>query len=262
VPERRGGLRGAAHAWEEGGPLLLASRVARRAAEQLQRGAEQLAVAGAARAVRRADPPTLADAVAFADTFDFGGVSIRPMQVESEISAFLEAVAAEPPRTVLEIGTGRGGTLFLLARAAHERAVLVSIDAPEGDAAFCGRPAYKRRERLYGALGRPEQRVVYISGDSHEEATKSRVQEALSGEALDLLFIDGDHTLEGVETDFRMYAPLVRNGGLVAFHDIVPGPSEAVGGVPAFWEQIRREDSLQFVADWEQGCCGIGALRV
>jgi predicted O-methyltransferase YrrM len=262
VPERRGGLRGAAQAWHEGGPLLLASRAARRAAEQLERGAEQLAVAGAARAVRRAGPPTLPEAIAFADAFDYGGVSIRPMQVESEIGAFLEAVSAEPPRTLLEIGTGRGGTLFLLARAADERAVLVSVDAPEGDAAFCGRPAYKRRERLYGALGRPDQRVVYISADSHDDATKTRVQQELNGAPLDLLFIDGDHTFEGVEADFRMYAPLVRSGGLVAFHDIVPGAPEAVGGVPAFWEEIRRPDSLQFVADWEQGCCGIGVLRV
>ena len=262
MPERRGSLRGAAHAWDEGGPFLLASRIARRTAEQLQRGAERLAVAGAARSVRRAEPPTLPDAIAFADTFDFGGVSIRPMQVESEIGAFLETVAAARPRAVLEIGTGRGGTLFLLARAAHERALLMSIDAPEGDAAFCGRPAYKRRERLYGALGRREQRVVYISADSHDQATRSRVLDALDGEALDLLFIDGDHTLEGVEADFSMYAPLVRSGGLVAFHDIVPGPPEAVGGVPAFWGQIRRPGSLEFVADWEQGSCGIGVLRV
>ncbi|MFL5981168.1 MAG: hypothetical protein ACJ74R_05625, partial [Gaiellaceae bacterium] len=106
--------------------MLLASRIARRTAEQLQREAEQLAVRGAARSVRQADPSTLGDAIAFADAFDYGGVSIRPMQVESEIRAFLEALAAEPPRTVLEIGTGRGGTLFLLARAAHERALLVS----------------------------------------------------------------------------------------------------------------------------------------
>jgi predicted O-methyltransferase YrrM len=262
VPERRGGLRGAAHAWHEGGPFLLASRAARRAAEQLQRGAERLAVAGAARAVRRADPPTIDDAIAFTDVFDYGGVSIRPMQVESEIRGFLEAVAVEPPRTVLEIGTGRGGTLFLLARAADERALLVSIDAPEGDAAFCGRPAYKRRERLYAALGRPEQRIAYIAADSHEEETKARVQATLKGEPLDLLFIDGDHTFEGVEADYRMYAPLVRSGGLVAFHDIVPGPPEAVGGVPDFWAQVRRPDSLEFVADRNQGCCGIGALRV
>ena len=244
----------------EGGPALLASRATRRVAEALQRGAERLAVVGAAKAVRGADRLTLDEAIAFADAFDYGGVSIRPMQVESEIRAFLELLEGDPPRTVLEIGTGRGGTLFLLARAARELAVLVTIDAPEGDASFCGRPAYKRRARLYRSLGRRQQRVVYLAGDSHDESTRSRVLDVLQGERLDLLFIDGDHTYEGVDADYRMYSPLVRKGGLVAFHDIVPGPPEAVGGVPAFWKQVRGDDSLELVEDWKQGSCGIGVL--
>jgi predicted O-methyltransferase YrrM len=42
---------------------------------------------------------------------------------------------------------------------------------------------------------------------------------------LDFLFIDGDHTYEGVKQDFEMYTPLVRKGGLVAMHDIVPPPA-------------------------------------
>jgi predicted O-methyltransferase YrrM len=83
----------------------------------------------------------------------------------------------------------------------------------------------------------------------------------LAGERVDVLFVDGDHTLEGVEADFRMYSPLVRNGGIVAFHDIVPGSSEAVGGVPAFWDRVRDGRSLEFADDWNQGCCGIGVLR-
>src|SRR5438552_7613881 len=168
VSERRGAFQGAAHALTEGGPALLASRATRRVAEALQRGAERLAVVGAAKAVRGADRLTLDEAIAFADAFDYGGVSIRPMQVESEIRAFLELLEGDPPRTVLEIGTGRGGTLFLLARAARELAVLVTIDAPEGDASFCGRPAYKRRARLYRSPGRRQQRVVYLARDSHD----------------------------------------------------------------------------------------------
>jgi predicted O-methyltransferase YrrM len=257
---RRGAVRGALRAWSEGGPLLLASRGLRLAGAGLQRGADAVAVTGAARAVRTR-PETLPEALEFADTFDYGGVSIRPMQVRNELRRFLELLAEDPPRTVLEIGTGRGGTLFLLAQVAADDGLLVSIDSPEGDASFCGRPAYKRRARLYGALGRPGQRVAYVSADSHLEETRRRVEAILDGRRLDLLFVDGDHTLEGVELDFRMYSPLVRRGGLVAFHDIVPGPPEAVGGVPDFWRRIRQDGALELVEDWEQGSCGIGVLR-
>lgn len=38
---------------------------------------------------------------------------------------------------------------------------------------------------------------------------------------LDILFIDGDHTHPGVDADFR-YADLVRPGGIIFVHDIIP----------------------------------------
>jgi Methyltransferase domain len=98
--------------------------------------------------------------------------------------------------------------------------------------------------------------------NSHSSETLARLEGILGGEALDLLFIDGDHTREGVEADFRMYSPLVRSGGLVAFHDIVPGPTEAVGAVPAFWRQFRSSERIEFVEDWSQGSCGIGVVRL
>jgi predicted O-methyltransferase YrrM len=80
---------------------------------------------------------------------------------------------------------------------------------------------------------------------------------------VDFLFVDGDHSLEGVTRDYELYAPLVRPGGVVAFHDIVPGPAEWVGGVPEFWSALRSgRDVREFVEDWSQGGFGIGLLHV
>ncbi len=228
----------------------------------LHNAADAAAAAGAARVVRRAHPSTLEEALEFASNFEYAGVRIQPMQVQSELRSFLQLVSREPPRAVLEIGTGRGGTLFLFASVAQPDAVLVSIDAAHTEGVFGGRRAYKRRARLYRALGTPGQRVVFIAADSHREETRRAVEDALSGRSVDVLFIDGDHTRAGVEADFRMYSPLVRAGGLVAFHDIVSGPAELVGGVPEFWHQIRDRDSLELVEDWAQGGCGIGVLRL
>jgi predicted O-methyltransferase YrrM len=260
--ERRGALRGALQAWTEGGPYLFGARALRRGAEALQHLADALAAHGAARVVGEARPSALEQAIEFAEAFEYAGVRIRPMQVPSELRALLELVAREPPRAVVELGTGPGGTLFLLASVAHPDAVLVSVDAAHAEGVFGGRRAYKRRARLYRSLGRPGQRVVFIAADSHREDTRRRVEEALDGRPVDLLFIDGDHSREGVEADFRMYSPLVRRAGLVTFHDIVPGPAEYVGGVPEFWRRIRDADSLELVDDWDQGGGGIGVLRV
>lgn len=238
------------------------SRLARRAAEVCQGVAEALEIAGATRIVRRFRPATLDEAIEFAEHFRYGGVSIKPMQVGSEIRSFLELLAADPPGTVLEIGTGRGGALFLLAHVARDDALLVSIDAPR-DTRFGGRLSYGRRGRLYRSFGRGRQRVVFLAADSHASETRAELERFLDGEPLDLLFIDGDHTRKGIEADFHMYSPLVRRGGgLVAFHDIVPGSEEAVGGVPGFWKSVRGLDSVEFVEDWGQRSCGIGVLRL
>lgn len=258
---RRGIVRGAFAALSEGGPTLAVSRTLRRAAEALQSAADRAEVLGAARRVRRTEAATFDDALDFSEQFRFAGrVSISPMQVRSEIRGFLHLIAADRPATVLEIGTGRGGTLFLLARAAREDALLVSVDAPDATG-FGSRPEYAARARLYRSVGRRTQRVVFLAADSHHADTLARVRHILAGRSVDVLFVDGDHTFDGVASDFRMYAPLVRSGGLVAFHDIVPGPAEIVGGVPEFWQSVRAPDSLEFVEDWNQGGYGIGVLR-
>ena len=50
--------------------------------------------------------------------------------------------------------------------------------------------------------------------------------------ALDVLFIDGDHTYEGVKADLNNYAPLVKSGGRIILHDVVsaydPGVRQAL----------------------------------
>lgn len=45
-------------------------------------------------------------------------------------------------------------------------------------------------------------------------------------EKIDLLFIDGDHSYEGVKTDVFSWIPRCRDGAIVVFHDIGPGCSE------------------------------------
>jgi predicted O-methyltransferase YrrM len=105
------------------------------------------------------------------------------------------------------------------------------------------------------------QRVHLIRADSHSEDTRRIVEQVLGEQKVDLLFIDGDHTYEGVRRDFEMYSPLVRKGGIIAFHDICPGPEENVGGVPRFWAEVSLgRDSKSVIRDPKQGGYGIGIL--
>jgi hypothetical protein len=66
-----------------------------------------------------------------------------------------------------------------------------------------------------------------------------------------------------VEHDYEMYGPLVRPGGIIAIHDIVPGPKDNVGGVPGFWRKLKTTTPgivEEIVEDWSQGGFGIGVV--
>ena len=90
-------------------------------------------------------------------------------------------------------------------------------------------------------------------------------------EVLDFLFIDGDHSFEGVSKDHQLYSPLVRPGGVIAFHDIVPDfrtrygtpTPRNVGGVPVFWNELKspHTDVCELIEDPAQDGYGIGVLR-
>jgi cephalosporin hydroxylase len=224
-----------------------------------------LLVPHASRALRESarERPEVDAWVHLVQGFNYGGITVPAWQMPSEISSLLRLLEAERLRTVLEIGTASGGTLFLLTRVAAPDALLVSVDLRRGPFGG-GYPAW--RGRLYRSFAREGQRVELVRGDSHAEDTRKRIRSLLQGRTLDLLFVDGDHTYEGVRRDFTDYAPLVRSGGLIAFHDIVPGgPGKHgdPGSVPRFWSELRAShpDATELVEDWEWGSCGIGVIR-
>lgn len=211
----------------------------------------------ALRAIKKA-PADSGAAFDFIADFKCGELRLRQWQVKSEFLELLRMLERLEPRTVVEIGTGRGGTLFFLARAATDDATLVTVDL-EG-AEFGG--GYKEPySRLLRSFARDRQRIELVRGDSHDPALQQRVHD-LTGGRVDFLLIDGDHTYEGVSADLAAYGPLVRPGGLIALHDVVPGPEYAVGGVPRLWQELEaRREVRTIVEDWEQGGYGIGLLH-
>jgi predicted O-methyltransferase YrrM len=184
---------------------------------------------------------------------------IRPLQSRMELEGLLGEVAALGPSTVVEIGTASGGTLFMLTRVASADATIVSIDLPGG---HFGGGYFAWRTPLYRSFAKPGQRVHLFRRDSHDPATLEALRETLGGKMVDFLLIDGDHTYEGVRKDFEMYRTLVRPGGMIGFHDIVPHSAESGCEVNRFWNEIRVScDSIEIVQDWGAQFGGVGLLR-
>lgn len=172
-------------------------------------------------------------------------------QVRSEIVGLGTLLQERAPKRSLEIGTNYGGTLFLLCALSPADAEIISLDLPFGEFGG-GYPS--RRIPLYRQFPKNGQKLHLLRADSHAAETKERVLKILDGEQLDYLFLDGDHTYGGVSRDFEMYAPLVRSGGMVAFHDIVTYDAHSRCEVVTFWNEIKQKyRHREFVEETPRG---------
>lgn len=166
--------------------------------------------------------------------FSLNSPAISPLQTRSEIVEYARMVDELRPKTILEIGTYRGGTLFIHSRLAAPRATLISVDLPGSWLGNCWRWAHAP---IFKRFTREGQTLHLLRADSHRQETLSAVTRLLDGRPLDLLFVDGDHSYSGVRADFEMYSPLVRPGGIVAFHDIAEQPLPCE--VARFWNEVK-----------------------
>lgn len=187
-----------------------------------------------------------------------GCEAIRPQQIKSEFLELTKLVKEQKCKYILEIGTYRGGTLFVFSQVAASDATVISLDY---HFTLLGKAYFGFQKRVFGKFIRDGQSLVVLRKDSHKPETLASIREALHGHPLDFLFIDGDHTYEGVRKDFEMYSPLVRSGGLVAFHDIAR--SAGVEKVYEFWNEIKGGYShREFIHKTGHEAMGIGVMWI
>jgi predicted O-methyltransferase YrrM len=191
------------------------------------------------------------------DFFSFGRKVFRLVQNEPEITGLLDLIETIHPTVICEIGTRTCGTSFLLSQAIP------------GVQTFIGLDLYVANWEKFRLFARPGQEIHSIQGSSYADETVQKVKTILSGRPIDMLFIDGDHSYEGAKKDFQRYHSLVRDGGLIALHDIVqdhktrfgadtPGYS---GGVPTLWGKLKAAYPFhEFIDNPEQDGMGIGAI--
>ncbi len=208
---------------------------------------------------RRALVQAAAGCTSPADWYLFSAANLGggAIQLEDEIVAFVAEAQSRAPVRICEIGTQYGGTNLLLFRTIPTVRLVIGVDL------------WVQNKATLRLLRAPGQRLVYLDGSSTKPRQLSRVRRTLAGEPLDLLLIDGDHSFAGVRADFLAYRHLVRDGGLIAFHDIVPDGRAAglqtrayAGGVPEFWALMKAlYPAAEFVHDWHgQYGFGIGII--
>jgi predicted O-methyltransferase YrrM len=189
--------------------------------------------------------------------FAFADINLGIAQLPDEVQRFHAFLRDKSPRVVCEIGTSSGGHFYMLSRSLATLTTLIGVDL-------------RVRNRAFLRLLAPDNLDIHlIDGDSRSIPVRNAVERAGGGQGLDVLIIDGDHTYDGVRSDYLSYRDLVRDGGVIAFHDIVEDhwtrfrrkTDSWTGDVPLFWSRLKpHARTVEFVADPEQDGSGIGVL--
>jgi cephalosporin hydroxylase len=159
-----------------------------------------------------------------------------------EFEELLKVFVGLKPTKFIEIGSLYGWTLQHFIHYAEEGSIAVSIDLPVRH--FVGPNDWRVPKQEYNyknvwpKWAKEKKCKLYLIPDSsHKQQTFDKVKQLFNGELIDFLFIDGDHSYEGVRRDYEMYGSLVRKGGVIAFHDIAKNEE---GGCYKFWNEIKN----------------------
>ena len=161
---------------------------------------------------------------------------------------FLFQLASDAPAgsQVVEVGSWMGAsTCFLAAGLKGNGAKVYAVDNFKG-LSTCGEDSawYNRHFRRLGAdstleIFRANFAALDLSARAEPVVSDSiaaaRAMASRHG-SIDLIFIDGDHSYEACWADIHAWAPFVRRGGVMAFHDF---GSRAEGVTRAIFEEIR-----------------------
>lgn len=139
--------------------------------------------------------------------------------VQKNEARLLYDLATECDR-IVELGVGRGRSVAVMAATAPELVYGVSLWdwAHEGTREEC----MQTIRRLPPPIAR---RITLRFGDS--SAVGYQLQ-GIPAPPFDMIFIDGDHSYDGVTADIKAWAPLLIADGYLVFHDY---PSERWIGV-------------------------------
>lgn len=116
-------------------------------------------------------------------------------------------------RRLVEIGVWEGATTTVLRRAMASDGILFAVDPyPVGRLGFSAPQVIAHKELATVCNGT----VKWLRSTGEQAAFElSQNREML----VDFVFIDGDHSYDGLRIDWEAWSPLVERGGIVALHD-------------------------------------------
>lgn len=180
----------------------------------------------------------------------------QAVQEKGEFESLLSFLRERSISSYLEIGVARGDTFHEVVSQMPCGSSAIAVDYPEKSWGLLNsKDTLNDSVRNLQSVGY-DARIVW--GNSQSEDV---IQSVSKYAPFDLIFIDGDHTYEGVKADFDNYYPM---GKFIAFHDIANDMKRNSKGelidVPIFWNEVKKKHNhREFVVEGSN--MGIGILE-
>lgn len=144
----------------------------------------------------------------------------KTMQHKEEFLWLLTLILEKEYKTVLEIGSYKGGTALGFLEIGCEVACVDKDPHPDLITNLRGHDYY-----------------LHKIDSTHVLRLSYGMLDAIAWE---VLYIDGGHDYETCKADFENYKDMVRNGGIIVIHDINPTDGKNTYGSSTFWNEIKE----------------------
>ena len=171
-------------------------------------------------------------------------------QIAEEWNTWVGLVEVYKPKTYLEIGCREGAALKYLVEHVPSLEHITAVDLP-GARWGWDESHVALKANLVGT-GVP---YTLHLGDSHSPM----VIEEVSRRRYDVLFIDGDHTYDGVKQDYETYSPLI--DVVIGMHDVNCEEGKGAHGVNVFWNELDKGPHWRKISR-DGSHAGIGVIRL
>jgi predicted O-methyltransferase YrrM len=184
-----------------------------------------------------------------------------PFIHEAEIPV-LCGYASGARQEIVEIGTGFGGSTVLWLLYSQARVSTIDPFVQDSQGTWCA-----TYERAHGAILRA---LSELAGNTR--ALERLVMYCMPSDqaaqhwnnAIDLLYVDGNHAYKAARQDVNMWLPFVRQGGLIILHDSRRLPQAAPGHYARGWpgptqvavelaidDRVRLVNEVHSLTAWE-----------
>lgn len=172
----------------------------------------------------------------------YTGVS-KPHSQSTKNEQEIIAQYAKGSKCAIEIGVYEGVNTINIASTMHSDGLLYAIDPFfKGKLGIC---YYEKIAKKMVANHHLTHKVKFITALSSDAAP-------LVPNEIDFIFIDGDHSVEGIKKDWELYAPKIVKGGVILLHDTrVPAhdPSVSQLGSYQYFEAVIKMDERFEIVD-------------